>query len=247
MRNRFGFTLAEVLITLGVLGLIATFTLPTLIENGTERARVAALKKVYSTLSNAYKLAEQEYGTPDTWGMIDGMGGDAKPAINNLKPHLKISKECIDGSKGCFPAGVGYSYLSSPDGVDIYDNYWMPKVILADGTLIAASVYHSTPNIGDSLPLQGNNVYGSYTVDINGFKGPNQWGKDTFRFYLTIYGIVPVGTQQEKQPNGMTFANTCKDSSTAMGWGCAAWVIYNENEDYIHCNNLDWNGPLKCN
>ena len=45
-----------------------------------------------------------------------------------------------------------------------------------------------------------------------------------------------------------TFELTCNltSSSTANGYGCAAWVMYNENMDYLYCNDLSWNGKHKC-
>ena len=52
------FTLAEVLITLGVIGVVAAMTLPSLIQKHNEKVIVTQLKKVYSTFSQAYKMAE---------------------------------------------------------------------------------------------------------------------------------------------------------------------------------------------
>lgn len=55
-----GFTLAEVLITLGIIGVVAAITLPTLIQNNDEKATVTKLKKMYSNLQNAYALYRAE-------------------------------------------------------------------------------------------------------------------------------------------------------------------------------------------
>lgn len=241
-----GFTLAEVLITLGIIGVVASLTIPTLMQNADERANVVALKKAYTTLSQAYKLAEQEDGTPDTWGMTTGNSpaGDA-PMLNKLKPYLRVDKDCTDGSQGCFPAGVTYVSLKpSLPGPGLYDDNPLAKLKLTDGTLLIAAV--SDPscgiNSGSSIALQS--VCGRYWVDINGFKKPNQWGKDTFQFYLTKYGIIPMGSAQE---TAYTFSGTCKDKDTMPGRGCTAWVIYNDNMDYLHCNDLDWTTKTKCN
>jgi len=67
-----GFTLAEVLITLGIIGIIAEMTIPTLVQKADERAIIVALKKNYSVLSSAYKLAENDEGTPDNWDIGTG-------------------------------------------------------------------------------------------------------------------------------------------------------------------------------
>ena len=66
MRNK-AFTLAEVLITLGIIGTVAAFTLPTLISKYQEHVIISKYKKMYSTLANAYNLAIAENGSPDQW------------------------------------------------------------------------------------------------------------------------------------------------------------------------------------
>lgn len=58
-----GFTLAEVLITLGIIGIVAAMTLPTLIQNFQKLVVENQLKVAYSLISNAIKMAEVEYGT----------------------------------------------------------------------------------------------------------------------------------------------------------------------------------------
>ncbi len=56
MTKRFGFTLAEVLITLGIIGVVAAMTMPTLM-NSTQGAQYkAAYKKALSALSQAVTL-----------------------------------------------------------------------------------------------------------------------------------------------------------------------------------------------
>lgn len=57
-----GFTLAEVLITLGIIGIVAAMTLPTLIQNYKNRVVETRLKKFYSTMNQAVLMAEAQYG-----------------------------------------------------------------------------------------------------------------------------------------------------------------------------------------
>lgn len=66
MKNK-GFTLAEVLITLGVIGVVAALTIPVLIENHNKKIVVTRLKKVYTTMNQAIKMAELEYGDRKEW------------------------------------------------------------------------------------------------------------------------------------------------------------------------------------
>ena len=67
-RVKAGFTLAEVLITLGIIGVVATMTIPNLIQNQQEKATIAKLNRIYSILSQSYLKAVDEYGTPSGWG-----------------------------------------------------------------------------------------------------------------------------------------------------------------------------------
>ena len=61
------FTLAEVLITLGVIGIVAGMTMPVLIQKHREQVTVNKLLKAYSTVSNAYQMAVQENGDIFYW------------------------------------------------------------------------------------------------------------------------------------------------------------------------------------
>ena len=66
------FTLAEVLITLGVIGVVASLTMPTLIQNHRKQEVVTKLKKIYSMVNQAIKLSEVEYGDHENWDMDCG-------------------------------------------------------------------------------------------------------------------------------------------------------------------------------
>ena len=63
------FTLAEVLITLTIIGVIAAITIPSFIADQDERATVTRVKKFNSTMQQAYKLAVAEYGPITRWNV----------------------------------------------------------------------------------------------------------------------------------------------------------------------------------
>lgn len=242
MKRNFGFTLAEVLITLGILGIVMEITIPTLMQNMAEKQTVGMLKKEYSVLSQAYTMAVQENGTPDNWnlGATNSPSG-ALNMLNILQKYLKFSQNCGNGGSGqnCFPT-VTYKLLNKTNyPFDFNTTNFFANARLVDGTNLA--VFTDGPNaLNDNL-----NEYGVIVVDINGDKGPNQWGRDLFDFYLTNNGIVARGSPAETTTFGIhySFSNDCL---AGRGYGCTAWVLYNENLDYLHCSNLDWNGPTKC-
>ena len=107
-----------------------------------------------------------------------------------------------------------------------------------------------------SVPVPSNNnlYYQSYNsscaeifVDLNGERGPNILDRDVFKFYLMTDGIVPAGGSKEIVWTE-TFENQClgKNVYVTGGAHCTAWVIYNENMDYLHCDDLSWTGKSRC-
>ncbi len=65
------FTLAEVLITLGIIGVVAAMTIPTLVANYKKKVVETRLVKVYSTFNQAIKMSEAEHGPLTTWDAIE--------------------------------------------------------------------------------------------------------------------------------------------------------------------------------
>ena len=81
------FTLAEVLITLGIIGVVAALTIPTLVQNYKKREVETSLKKIYSTVNQAIKKAELDYGDYQTWTFEpNGIAGLEKYFI----PYLNV-------------------------------------------------------------------------------------------------------------------------------------------------------------
>jgi len=247
--KRVAFTLAEVLITLAIIGVVAAMTIPTLISNYKEKETVTKVKKIYSNLSNAHKMIEAMNG----YGAISGAYDETKtPAentqaiVNLYKPYFKISKDC-GFEPGCLTSGPVKS-LSGVDYAD-YDNTTNEyKMILSDGTALWFYVAYE-----DIYDEDGNYIHSQVSmnikVDINGFDGPYQWGRDLFVFENTDNSIVPYGTPKSTQY--FTFDEYCKiktgDAATRDdGLGCTAWVIQNGNMDYLHCDDLSWTGKHKC-
>ena len=243
MKTR-AFTLAEVLITLGIIGVVATLTMPSLIAKYKEKEAVSKLKKIYSTFANAYLMAREEQGTPDNWYSNEGSGtaAAANRMLDVFLPYLKVAKVCKQ-EQGCF-ANVVYK---KPDNTNNYNWDTYPnssRFILSDGTNVFFYSYGSTIRSNGSGDLAES--YGAFSVDINGKAGPNKAGVDLFEFILTKSGIFPCGTAEATLGSG-SFPEGCNRTSVAgQGEGCTAWVIYNENMDYLHCDGLSWGGKTKC-
>ncbi len=236
--KRFAFTLAELVIVIGIIGVIAEITIPELVQNFQEQATVTSLKKVYSTLSQAYTMAVQENGPPETWN-----ASNPSDLMNNFFPFFRISKNCgTTFVNSCFALSDEYKRLNNltwSNGTET-----VPKISLLDGSSVLFAYPQANCGLSRGTSLAVSNICSEIYVDINGLKKPNKVGVDFFFFYFTKYGIIPAGTSAE---TSYTFSTHCLNASAlGSGFGCTAWVIYNENMDYLHCDDLSWTGKHKC-
>ena len=208
-----GFTLAEVLITLVIVGVIASMTIPTLMNNTNKQEYVSRLKKTYSIMAQATNRIIAEEGNPR--GDIGGWATSTEAVYNMYKKHLSLSKDCGSGAD-CFEKMTsdnnfykklnGNSYYSASFTTN--DQFY--KVITADGAQILFAFNY--PDCAYTT-FNANNVCNEMRIDINGEKKPNQWGKDLFIFVLKEDGLHPVGCDDNssdchKSGNGYTCA--CK-------------------------------------
>ncbi len=230
MGSKAAFTLAEVLITLGIIGVVAAMTLPALLQNNKEKARITALKKQYSILNQAYQQIVFENGTPDIFLRgCEGRINCQTIMAEKFKEHLSIIKDCGFES-GCFKNAAiknidGSNHLNYNTKTDEY------RLILKDGTGLIFFV--------------DDDGYINIKVDVDGFNGENTWGKDVFIFEVSDNRmlLVPMGSNY---PDG--YRNSCLENDEGYskhGYSCTAWVIYNGNMDYLHCpdklKSNNWN------
>lgn len=238
--NKQGFTLSEVLITLGVIGIVAAMTLPTLLVHNRERENTAKLKKIYSTMTQAYTRAVAERGTPDFWDLkAQNDAEGAKNIKDILAPYFAVTP---DGSKKAAWNNSNTMLLNKAQGPNLGTNTGSYATFsVVDGMSVAFNIENPDckAEFGDSKALK--NVCATFIADVNGAKRPNQFGFDIFKFYITKYGIQPYGGQSDTT---YAFEDSCKMS--ADGYGCAAWVVFRNNLDYFHCEGLNWDSKAKC-
>lgn len=207
-RTQKAFTLAEVLITLGIIGVVASLTIPTLINNKAKQETVTKLEKVYSTLSQTINAVKNDTGDYNLTPYQNGSGWDAF-ANEYLKPYLKKGLDCgrFDTSSLC-----QYSFYK-PDGKTIIATWGsnQNKFYLTDGTLII-----STGNQSGMLC-----VY----VDLNGSKGPNIQGKDIFIFGFTSEQKLQPWRYNHSRDQNLTSCQTDGAECSALimqdGWRIA--------------------------
>lgn len=186
-----GFTLAEVLITLVIIGVIAAFTIPVLHANYTEKEKVSKVKKNYSILGNAITRVKIDGGDD----ILDFSGNGTYVELmqwfdDSLKPYLVLSKICYH-SEGCWNE-TGTKYLNgltaSTSSSGIGDGTITAS--LNDGTLINLS-FMSREQIYQHFGIDTECKHSVVIFfDINGFKEPNTIGKDIYAAVFTEDGLV---------------------------------------------------------
>ena len=221
-RKGFGaFTLAEILITLGIIGVISALTIPNLMYKHQEKVLVKRLTQTYAIFGEAYKNAVYKEGPANTWdiGTQDSAAGALK-LYNIFKPHLQLVDDC-GLSTGCFYKGQ-YKSLS---GNSYFQVYPYKHSLYARGQLKNGVSFFFWSN-GSGCP---DNNCGTLGVDLNGVDPPNQSGIDFFYFGITnddVYPNIPFRNRYGSFP--------CKynDNVKTNGLACTAWVILKQNMDY---------------
>lgn len=228
------FTLAEVLITLGIIGVVAAMTIPTLMNKTNEAELKTAWKKQFSVINQAAMSVLNENGGGTFLNAFDSGSNKDLAACENMKDmfkrYLKYTKECsgiaADGGagagstpEGCWHPSNTIKLLNNASaggfGVD------EPGLILADGTLVIFRLYKSDCSDGTGVDLTR---CGVINVDVNGFKKPNVIGKDIFSIDVGKDRIFPDGSHGWGDP-----ATSCVSGSTDAGnngWGCSAKYLF---------------------
>lgn len=202
---RKAFTMAEVLITLGIIGVVAAMTLPTVIGKYQEHEVTVKAKKIYSMMMQVLDLAKAKYDTAGDNSTLFTTATTDDELARNFSEYLPGGFVCYSNaatSSKC--QKLKYRYLYS-NYKNRYGNMTLPAIVLPDGGVIypKLSQYKCIPTAasGPSVDPDGNKIYdadgnpvvwhqtrdscGDITFDVNGPKEPNKAGFDVFQF--TVY------------------------------------------------------------
>ncbi len=228
------FTLAEVLITLAIIGVVA-LTIPSLIAKYEKKITVSKMQKDIAVLEQALRMSEAENGEIATWTLPDEtFAGNTKFfAEKYFLPYLKTLKTSIPASEDCWANTKSISGQES-------DNY---KIGATTGAGTASAC--ATLTNGSNIYFWANNPinarpHAQIWVDINGKKAPNMLGKDVFGFYAKFSEgtLKPsgFGLTRDELKSASTESGCNKDNpSVNAGQHCSGliatdgWVI---SDDY---------------
>lgn len=222
-----GFTLAEVLISLAIIGVIASLTLPTLQVNIQKQQVGPALAKAINTLESANRLALEE---GNARSLAELRENDDDNYFDVLSKYMNLT-EATRTKKYFLPSGTSSTILNNAnytearttnDGITYF--LFMPNSALArTGTKMANPPANSNPKY----------AYRYYTVyvDINGInKGPNTKTKDVFMFWVDTKGaVIPYGGTEYAEYTGsntVLWKNSCGKKGNS-GDSCTGSVVDN--------------------
>lgn len=189
--NGRAFTLAEVLITLGIIGIVAAMTIPILIKNTQDAEFKAALKKDYSILLQAQKQIALNNGGDFSFAIAGCTTAIHNCLKNAFKSELSIVAECDTGNMSNCLSSPDVKYLNNddPTGSTITAYYAGAGLVLKDGTTLA--FFLDKADCTNTFYTPYTNNCGWMYVDVNGLKPPNQWGKDFYSFLIFADTIRP--------------------------------------------------------
>lgn len=186
-----GFTLAEILVTMMIIGIVASMTIPTLVKSQQKQKQTAALAKAVNTMSNATSLMiarDGSYGLNDStmWAEIAD-GTSVKTAFENHLGKILIFTDEDEDYKAIPKTLYGkempnlfndYTRLTTKAGI----NYFV-KVVT---TYVNDDQY--------DINYDKNFILADILIDVNGNEPPNTIGRDIYGFLMTNEGrLLPYG------------------------------------------------------
>lgn len=197
-KMKLAFTLAEVIIVLGIVGILAEMVIPMLIANVETQKRIAGVKEIYSILSQATAQIRNDNGGTLT-GLCNGLGNynaASTLCVSNLyAPYLKYTKKCDSAptTNGCW---------GGPTTYNLDKTVWWN----GDHPIITAAMVLQN---GMTVSFYKDSDLGSFgfDIDINGpTKGIPTNGVDIFLFMTTNDRLIPFqnGTTCSGVGNGCT-------------------------------------------
>lgn len=210
---KLNFTLAEVLITIGIIGIVSALTIPMLITKYRKAQTISQFKKVYAELNQAFKLSQVD--NDDFSGWECGADANSREYVEKYwLPYFKGAKLC-ESYQEC-----GYSKSQpwlKPDKKkvsyeDVTATEYRYGIQLINGMVISFRI----------APVNQNSTAPKINVDLNGSKGPNVSGTDYFWFIPTENGVVPYGLEK----NYETISTNC----ASRGEYCSAKLIHDNFE-----------------
>ena len=224
-KKKSGFTLAEVLLVITIIGIIASYTIPPLVQNIQDMQLRTAWKSNYSDFSRAAQALASD--NDNDLSKVFGSVLDHDNFRDPFLPYLNYIQKCDAGSAttgntGCWHAANTWYYLSGAMWGASCSTF--SRLVLSNGSLVFFE-HKNTTCTGTNTPNDDN--CGLMRIDINGFKKPNMIGKDIFSINLLKNGsILPQGVQGDFWYNKPQYGCDLTADPAAQGYNCSVEVLY---------------------
>lgn len=248
MIKKFAFTLAEVLITLGIIGVVAAITIPTVMSKVQDAQFKTAFKKEFSLVDQATRSIASDNGG-SVVGLFKSTCSTAYDTDNMrlyFQQYFKTVDQCtvltscnLTTELGPTNAGAcSAKYCEYVQNIKMADNtisdqYEVGRcgtnpqnvLFLADGTILIFGGGWGFANLGsvgstcNGVANGYNNICDSVLIDVNGFKNPNKFGKDIFHIWVLSNRAAPTIAES----SGSYFQ--CDTNSNTTGYGCASKIL----------------------
>ena len=184
------FTLAEVLITLGIIGVVAAMTIPMLVENGMQKARISMFKETASILNQATTsiLAEESSfkGICET--------NNSNCIRDKFAQYIKTTKLC-NGNNIYGECWVKKDEAMRLNGIKMWDFNSNHSAFVTNKGVFVDFIYADKNCNNNPWKVKKAGYCGMLMLDVNGFEKPNIIGKDIYGFYITPNGLLALGSK----------------------------------------------------
>lgn len=240
---RKAFTLAEVLITLAIIGIVAAITIPTLVSEYKDRVYLAALKKMYANLQNAQTMINAEYGLPSTWSLVSYSGAQNNNENTTIAEYYAeafgsgtkfcgftgvhpLTSGCINGSDDSYYTLNGQLAKNNNwyNGNGIY--HYTYQYLLKDGSTVAI-LFQKNYGGGYFWGLINNKIIALFIVDVNGNAKPNRVGKDIYFLMLKDNKLSPSPYSKNLETSSVDVSDQTECSKLGLGFSCAYFIMKN--------------------
>lgn len=229
IRHNTAFTLAEVLITMAVIGVVAALTIPILVQSTNKKELESAFMENYNIL---HQVSQQLLNENDN--NIANIYLNETAMLNAFAQKLKVAKTCtaVQAVGNCWATNVrnlnntNTSVMTSAS----------PTIVLANGAAIQvdAGGYYQSACTTPWYTGKGNTgVCAPITVDVNGLKKPNLVGRDIFVFYVVnATPIIPDGIPGTDDATHDYCNTAIANTDTNNGVNCGARIIFEGGMKY---------------
>lgn len=227
-RSSAAFTLAEVLITLAIIGVVAAMVIPAFLNNTNDAELKNMWKKQYAVYTQAITQAMQDNGG-NMASVCDNYNHNN--CAQTFKQHLRIIKDCQrfvgNGGADCMASNTTCLNGVNAPGIPIMDT--SSGAVLADG-----SSFYLVADWGNTPCTKTSGECAIIYVDVNGYKSPNVFGRDIFGIDVFYDSIAPMGSPRDPDthnelcilPGSKDIYNTDYTDWRNTGLGCSTKYLY---------------------